>query len=112
MQIGSNVSLLPEQDNILFAVQLVRQAQTAMDDVTVAALLKENPMWPQKPFGPVNSAILTDQFHRLFFGKEGLYWENTPGNVEGFEHDIRNCTLGKVYNDNIGTNVVGDVFRA
>lgn len=78
-------------------------------DITFLGLLKENDAVPDV-FGPVNKAIMTDQFHRSFFGRGGRWWENKRDEVMDFADEVEECTLGKVIENNLGIEVQADVF--
>ena len=91
-------------------VQISEFAYDAGDDVPALALMKENDN-PTDTFGPVVRAILTEQFHRLFFGSDGLWWEDDLSKVDGFKDEIDATTLGTVLDDNLTPNFSGDVFR-
>ena len=80
-------------------------------DIPVLGLLKENGA-VRDIFGPVNNAIMTDQFHRSFFGPGGLWWENDKDAVKDFADEVEECTLGKVIENNLGIEVQADVFIA
>jgi hypothetical protein len=60
-------------------------------------------------FGPLLKAIMTDQFHRVFFGAEGSFWE-FENNVKGFETDITDVKLGDIIRRNTKASVPNKVF--
>ena len=86
----------------------------ARDDNPTLALLRENAVAPGggQPFGPVNTAILTDQFHRLLFGPNGLWWADNSGKVKGFKSEVESATFAKVLNANLPSSFSGNVFAA
>lgn len=96
-----------------FGVQVSAFAAQAGDDVPALALMFENnrPNPADKPFGAVNTAILTDQFHRVFFGNGGEWWEDNLGDVEGFQADVEGTTLATVLDANLEGSYSGSVFR-
>ena len=93
--------------------QVSRFAANAGDDVPALATMFENnrPNPADKPFGAVNSAILVDQFHRVFFGTGGQWWEDNLSKVDGFKAEIEATTLATVMDANLQGAYSGDVFR-
>jgi hypothetical protein len=63
-------------------------------------LLRENPNPRATPLGPTHRAMFAEQFHRIFFGPGGDWWENRLATVAGFEDEIRSTTIGKVIRSN------------
>jgi hypothetical protein len=91
-------------------MQMMRK-KGAMNDIPTLVLLKENAEVPE-PFGPVNKAILTDQFHRILFGAGGNWYGNNPSSIAGWEAEVSGCKLIKVFDANMGGGFSGDAFRA
>lgn len=76
------------------------------------ALLRENrnPGGTKPVFGPTIRAVLAEQFHRIFHGSGGDWWEDRMGDVAGFEDEILGATIGAVINDNTRAFVQDDAF--
>ena len=104
------VPLAPRLTQVL-PMQVMRK-RMSMGDQPTLVLLKENAEEMRAAFGPVNKAILTDQFHRILFGPEGDYYGKNPGAIAGWEAEVSGCTLAKVFNANLGGTFSGDAFRA
>lgn len=82
-------------------------------DDAFLGLLREGDLAGDGMLGPTMEAILTDQFHRSFFGRGGLFWEDDDASlaaVAGFESEILSSSLAAVINDNTGAVVEGDGF--
>jgi hypothetical protein len=62
------------------------------------------------PLGPVNKAILVDQFHRVLFGSQGKWWGNSRGAIAGLEREIQFTTFGRILNANLEGRFKGNVF--
>ena len=76
-----------------------------------AALLRENKTPSSKVFGPTLTAMLTEQFHRIFFGNGGDFWENRKASVAGFDTEISQSTFSRVIRTNVpGAPVPGAAF--
>lgn len=90
----------------------VMRKKAAMKDSPTLVLLKENAEERGAAFGPVNKAILTDQFHRILFGTGGNWYGKDPSAIAGWEAEVSGCTLAKVFDDNLGGGFSGDAFRA
>lgn len=95
-------------------MQTVLFNRFAKDDNPTLALLRENAVAPGggEPMGPVNKAIITDQFHRVIFGSNGLWWGDNKGGVQGFESEVESASFAKVLNDNLSGSYSGNVFAA
>ena len=82
-------------------------------DDAFLGLLREGDLQGDGMFGPTMEAILIDQFHRSFFGRGGLYWEDDEAlsaAVAGFEAEIFESSLGEIITQNTGAVVQGDGF--
>lgn len=62
-------------------------------------------------FGPVQRAILVEQFHRIFFGAAGDWWEDRLEDIGGFEDEVHATTIGSVINDNTRSFVQPNAFK-
>ena len=69
-------------------------------DNPAMGLLKENGYAKDK-LGPVNRAIITDQFHRLLFGRNGYYWRSEIGPILAYAPEIMRTTWGRVLKANL-----------
>ena len=90
------------------------QISMSTDDAFIG-LLREGPLTGSDGFGPTITAILADQFHRVFFGAGGQYWEDDPTHVaavSGYATEIMESTLAQVIFDNSGASVAGNGFTA
>lgn len=77
-----------------------------------AALLRENKNPSSNVFGPTLTAMLTEQFHRIFFGNGGDFWENRKASVAGFDDEISETTLSRVIRTNVpGAPIPGHAFN-
>ena len=77
---------------------ILLQIVESSDDAFMG-LLRENTLVGYRSFGPTLTKIITDQFHRVLFGKGGHYWANDEefcSGVREFEREIRSCTLAEV----------------
>ena len=89
-------------------MQVAKSAKDAF-----SGLLHENRQPGIRAFGPTMTQVLLEQFHRIFFGPGGSWWEthsDLKDAVRGFEHEIADATLAAVINDNTGAYVAGDGF--
>ena len=76
-----------------------------------AALLRENKTPSSQVFGPTLSAMLTEQFHRIFFGSGGDFWESRKASVAGFDAEITDTTLSRIIRTNVpGAPIPGNAF--
>ena len=76
------------------------------------ALLRENrnPGKFKPVFGPTIRAVVTEQFHRIFYSEDGDWWEDRMDDVAGFEDEIYDTTIASVINDNTDAFVQDDAF--
>eukprot|EP00892_Ulva_mutabilis_P011638 jgi/Ulvmu1/8847/UM049_0029.1 len=84
-------------------------SQTPMPFV---GLLRENknPGAGKPVFGPTIRALLKEQFHRIFFGSGGDWWETRKADVAGFEDEVAGATIAKVINANTRSFVQDNAF--
>jgi hypothetical protein len=64
------------------------------------------------PLGPVNKAILVDQFHRILFGPQGRWWGSKRSEVAGLEREIAFTTFSQVLHANLEGRFKGNVFTS
>lgn len=87
--------------------------ETDIDDAVqpFIGLLRDNKNFRKQVFGPVQRAILIEQFHRIFFGKGGDWWENRKDDISGFESEIHSATISSVINSNTRSFVQQHAFK-
>lgn len=76
------------------------------------ALLRENKTPSSTVLGPTLKAMLTEQFHRIFFAGDGDFWENRKPSVASFESEILETTLSRVIRTNVpAAPIPGNAFN-
>lgn len=87
------------------------RVQFSNDALPFLGLLKDNPSPRSQVFGPVQRAVLIEQFHRIFFGSAGDWWEDRLGDIGGFKDEVHAATIGSVINDNTFAFVQPNAFK-
>ena len=73
--------------------------------------LMREPKQGDSPLPPTLRAIITEQFHRSFFGPGGFHWSQFPRKVAGFRREIELSSYAKIIKANTNVKVSGNVFK-
>lgn len=75
-------------------------------------LLRE-PRGKGQPLGPTHKAMLIEQFGRIFFGRQGLWWQKHLNRHTRFfgDQEMNTVTMAQIIRDNTGADVHGDAFK-